>query len=122
MKKCLCKDKKYHANSILGVCSFFGSKTEYRELNPEGLPLFGAYLLAQNEGGELEQIWNGDIESKDEVVLGKLKILSKTIKSDLYLYKASTVHNATFNGRRFPYEFPALIIYQSGEIEKGSTL
>ena len=51
----------------------------------------------------------------------KLKILSQTIKSDLYLYREGTVHNETFNGREFPYKKPALII-EGGEIKKGPDL
>ena len=54
MNKCLCKDKKYHARDILGLGPIFGSKTAYREANPEANPIFNCYLLAKNEKGEME--------------------------------------------------------------------
>ena len=121
--KCQCKDKIFHARELLGSGKMIThSKSLYQEQNPNANPIFNSYLLAQNEEGELEKIWNGDIESTSATDLGKLKILARTIKSNLYLYREATVHNATFNGRRFPYESPALIISKNGEITNGSDL
>ena len=121
--KCQCKDKMFHAREILGSGRMIThSKSDYYEKNPDCNPIFNAYLLAENDSGELDQIWNGDIESTDTTDLGKLKILARTIKSNLYLYRESTVHNQTFNGREFPYKNPALIITKNGEVKNGSDL
>lgn len=113
--KCLCEDKKYHANTILKN-AYFGSKSEFRMAHPDLHPMFNTYLLAQNDNGELEKIWYGDIEMS--IHSGMLKILAKTINSDLYLYKESTVNNQVINGRRFPYENWSVYVSKLGEIDK----
>lgn len=119
-KKCVCKDKRYHANDILGIAPCLGSKSGYRENNPHSNPVFNSYMMAQNAYGQLEQIWNGDLDLAKEVTLGKLKILARTVKSNIYIYRESTVHNATFNGRMFPYNNYVICITKTGKIEDGS--
>ena len=95
----LIKDK---LNKLLGY-SCLGSKSGYRENNPGSDPVFNATIMSQHLTGELEKVWFGDLDLKDEETIKKIKDFCLSEKSVLYVYRESVVNNAVFNGYMFPY-------------------
>ena len=58
-----------------------GSKSFYREMNPDNTVYFNANIFTLEEG----KIWYGDIDfTKDEEILNKI---AKEIKQDLYIIR-----------------------------------
>lgn len=81
------------------------SKSTYNKVNPENNILWNAYVLTKDTYGLLQLTFvNGDVELNDNDTIQKLKNICSELKQDIYLYRESTVHNETFNGRIFPYK------------------
>lgn len=84
----------------------FGSKSAYRTQYPDRNPVFNAHVLWQDHSGFLQLVHICDLELTEikPVLLDLFQDLQTAkLPSSLYIYRESTVHNETFNGRPFPY-------------------
>jgi hypothetical protein len=90
------------ALNLLGNC-YLGSKSTAHKIYPDKDLVFNGQVWAMERGcGHLHHIHTCDLILNDQAIL--LEELASQLKTEIYIYRESTVNNQVFNGRVFPYE------------------